>query len=284
MDNLENTDYETVILTREQALIYYGVESTKPFEINAHLANTGEMLRHAREHRKISVELLGDKINLGPEIIRQIEANRYQEIGGEAFIKGYINLIARELDADSEPVLKVYDALKRRDEHSPEEYVKTRKHDPWGSIVILSILGAAVLIATAVYYFRYSTVLEESANRLEKKLNDTVIYSLDELSDSYGPSFSAPRKKNNYEAELETGQLTLRAKAQTWIEIVDNHGIVIYRDIVNANQTFEFLGNPPYYLIIEDGKAIDLAYQGHTIDFSDALDSEGMARFRLGDF
>ena len=284
MDDPENTDYETVILTREQALIYYGVESSKPFEINAYLANAGEMLRHAREHRKISVELLGDKINLGPEIIRQIEANRYQGIGGEAFIKGYINLIARELDADGEPVLKVYEALKRRDEHPPEEYVKTRKHDPWGSIVILSILGAAVLIAIVIYYFRYSMVLEESTNRLEKKLHDTEIYSLDELSDSYGPSFSTPRKANNYESELETGQLTLRAKAQTWIEIVDNHGIVIYRDLVNANQTFEFLGNPPYYLTIEDGKAIDLAYQGQTIDFSGALDSEGTARFRLGDF
>ena len=156
MDDLENTDHETVILTSEQALIYYGVESSKPFEINARLANAGEMLRHAREHRKISVELLGDKINLDPKVIRHIETNRYKSIGGEAFIKGYINLIARELDADSEPVLKVYEALKRRDEHSPGEYVKTRKHDPWGSIVILSILGAAVLIAIVVYYFRYS--------------------------------------------------------------------------------------------------------------------------------
>ena len=79
MDDLENTDYETVILTREQALIYYGVESSKPFEINARLANAGEMLRHAREHRKISVELLGDKINLDPKIIRQIETNRRAE-------------------------------------------------------------------------------------------------------------------------------------------------------------------------------------------------------------
>ena len=161
MDDLENTDYEKVILTREQALIYYGVESSKPFEINARLANAGEMLRHAREHRKISVELLGDKINLDPEIIRQIETNRYKSTGGEAFIKGYINLIARELDADSEPVLKVYEALKLRDEHSLEKYVETRKSDPWGSTVILSILGAAVLIATVIYYFRYSIVLED---------------------------------------------------------------------------------------------------------------------------
>ena len=139
-------------------------------------------------------------------------------------------------------------------------------------------------MATVIYYFRYSIVLEESANRLEEKLQGIETSSLDQLSNSYGPNFSTTRKKDDDEAELKTGQLTLRAKAQTWIEIVDNHGIVIYRDLVNANQTFEFLGNPPYYLTIEDGKAIDLAYQGQTIDFSDALDSEGMARFRLGDF
>ena len=284
MDDLENTDYETVILTREQALIYYGVESSKPFEINARLANAGEMLRHAREHRKISVELLGDKINLDPKIIRQIETNRYKSTGGEAFIKGYINLIARELDADSEPVLKVYEALKRRDEHALEKSVETRKPDPWGSTLILSILGTAVLITTVIYYFRYPIALKESANRLEEKLQSIETTSLDQLSDSYGPSFSTSRKKNDDDAELTTGKLTLRANAQTWMEIVDNHGIVIYRDLVNANQTFEFLGSPPYYLLIEDGKAIDIAYQGQTIDFSDALDSDGMARFRLGDF
>ena len=195
MDDLKNIDYEMVTLTREQALIYYGVESSKPFELNAHLANAGEMLRHAREHRKISVELLGDKINLNPEIIRQIETNRYQSIGGETFIKGYINLIARELDADSEPVLKVYEALKRRDQCSSEEYVKTKKFDAWGSTVVLSILGAAVLIATIIYYFRYSIVLEESANRLEKTLHDTEIASQDELSDSYGQAFLHLRKQ-----------------------------------------------------------------------------------------
>ena len=76
----------------------------------------------------------------------------------------------QELDADSEPVLKVYEALKRRDEHALEKYVETKNSDPWGSTVILSILGAAVLIATVIYYFRYSIVLEESANRLEEKL------------------------------------------------------------------------------------------------------------------
>ena len=284
MDDLKNIDYEAVILTKEQALIYYGVESSKPFELNANLANAGEMLRHAREHRKISVELLGDKINLNPEIIRRIETNRYQSIGGETFIKGYINLIARELGADSEPVLRVYESLKRRDQHSSEEHAETGKYDAWGSRMVLSILGAAVLIATVIYYFRYPIALEESANRMERKLQGSGISSLDELSDSYGPSFSTPRKTNADETDPETGQLTLRAKSPTWIEIVDNYGVVIYRDLVNANQTFEFLGNPPYYLLIEDGKAIDIAYQGQTIDFSDALDSEGMARFRLGDF
>ena len=210
------------------------------------------MLRHAREHRKISVELLGDKINLDPEIIRRIEANRYQSIAGETYIKGYINLIARELRADSGPVLKVNETLKRRNHHSSDEYVETRKYDAWGGRVILSIIGAAVLIAAVIYYFRYSTTLKDSAIRLEETLQSVEISSLDELSKSYGPSFSPPRRTINDEIELEKGQLTIRARAQTWIEIIVNHGVVIYRDLVNANQTFEFLGKPPYYLLIED--------------------------------
>ena len=53
MDDLKNTDYETVVLTKEQALIYYGVESSKPFQINARLANVGDMLRHARSTERL---------------------------------------------------------------------------------------------------------------------------------------------------------------------------------------------------------------------------------------
>ena len=284
MNNPENTEDETVILTSEQALIFYGVESSKPFQINASLANVGEMLRHAREHREISIELLGDKINLDPEIIRQIEANRYQNIAAETFVKGYINLIARELGADSGPVLQVYEVLKRLGDPTPPNLNATRKSEARGSAVVFSIIGAAIIIAAVIYYYRYSTIMDESTRLQEKQLKSLEISISDNVLGSYGFSTPPLSKVDENGTEAETGELTLRAKNGTWIEIVDDHGVVLYRDLVNANQTLELLGNPPYNLLIENGSAIDIEYQGQAINFSSAVNADGIARFRLGDF
>ena len=50
-----------IILSTKQALLFYGIESQKPFQIVGNMANVGDMLRHAREFRNISIELLAAK-------------------------------------------------------------------------------------------------------------------------------------------------------------------------------------------------------------------------------
>ena len=53
-----------IILSTKQALfiLHDGIESQKPFQIDGNMANVGDMLRHAREFRNISIELLAAKL------------------------------------------------------------------------------------------------------------------------------------------------------------------------------------------------------------------------------
>ena len=71
-----------IILSSKQALLFYGIESKKSFEIDGNVANVGDMLKHAREYRNVSVELLAAKLNLEPKIIRKIEGNRWEVVVG----------------------------------------------------------------------------------------------------------------------------------------------------------------------------------------------------------
>ena len=112
-----------IILSSKQALLFYGIESQRPFQIDGSMANVGEMLKHAREFRNISIELLGAKLNLEPKIIRKIETNRFEMLSGDIFVKGYISLLARELCADIEPLMQVCELQnhqKKTNEFRPE--------------------------------------------------------------------------------------------------------------------------------------------------------------------
>ena len=139
MDKKDNQ----IILSSKQALLFYGVESQKPFQIDGNMANIGDMIKNAREYRNVSIELLAAKLNLEPNIIRKIEGNRFKALSGEIFVKGYITLLARELDADIEPLMLVYNLQK-----GPAE-VKTDKT----KVLILFFFAAStsgnVLIPTA---------------------------------------------------------------------------------------------------------------------------------------
>ena len=142
-----------IILSSKQALLFYGIESQRPFQIDGSMATVGEMLKHAREFRNISIELLGAKLNLEPKIIRKIETNRFEMLSGDIFIKGYISLLARELCADIEPLMQVYEL------QNHEKKTNEFRPDITGKIPIKKKIVYAFLVlifALSVYYLSYA--------------------------------------------------------------------------------------------------------------------------------
>ena len=142
-----------IILSSKQALLFYGIESQKPFQIDGTMANVGEMLKHAREFRNISIELLAAKLNLEPKIIRKIETNRFDNLSGEIFVKGYISMLARELCVDLEPLMRVYELQNQQGE------TDNFRPESTGRISLRKKIGYALIVlvfALSVYYLSYA--------------------------------------------------------------------------------------------------------------------------------
>ena len=141
-----------IILSSKQALLFYGIESKKSFEIDGNVANVGDMLKHAREYRNVSVELLAAKLNLEPKIIRKIEGNRFAALSGEIFVRGYIGLLARELNADLEPLMQVYELQrgpKENDEKEIDLNPTTSSQKKIGFVILV------IISALSIYYLSY---------------------------------------------------------------------------------------------------------------------------------
>lgn len=68
----------------------------------------GVALRAARESAGLSIEQVADKLHLLQSVVRSLEADTYERIRGEAFVRGYLRNYARLLGLDGDEILVRY--------------------------------------------------------------------------------------------------------------------------------------------------------------------------------
>ncbi len=112
----------------------------------------GQMLRKARQARKLDIEDIASRLNLKPSVIRALEADNYKSIP-TTFVKGYLRNYAKLLGLPSDQLVKMYEAatgcVDPMDEAHPlPEPSKKPGHVGFGSaLVALLVLMCGVLVA-----------------------------------------------------------------------------------------------------------------------------------------
>lgn len=71
----------------------------------------GAVLREAREAAGLSVQDVADSLNLLVSHVEAIEANRFQQMNADIFVRGYVRSYARFLNLDVEPLLEATEAF-----------------------------------------------------------------------------------------------------------------------------------------------------------------------------
>lgn len=101
----------------------------------------GLLLREAREIRNLSVVDLARNLRLSPCVVDHIENNRFDELPGPAFVKGYIRSIAKEMEIDSTPLISMFDRRVGNDLPAINDFASK----------------PSVQVSTDNYVFRYAT-------------------------------------------------------------------------------------------------------------------------------
>ena len=87
------------------------------------MATPGDMLREAREKRGWTVDEAAAATRLPHRYITNLEANRFEEIGVDIFVRGYVRNYARELQADEWALLATFVVW-------PGRFCRTRRGEP----------------------------------------------------------------------------------------------------------------------------------------------------------
>src|SRR5690554_5054530 len=71
----------------------------------------GQYLRAERERRHVSIEELAQTTRIPIRILHQLEGDRFEELPGDVFIRGFLRSYARALGMDDSAILARYGAL-----------------------------------------------------------------------------------------------------------------------------------------------------------------------------
>lgn len=72
------------------------------------MESIGHYLRRERELRQVSIEELAQTTRIPLKMLLRIEEDRFEDLPGEVFARGFIKSYARALGIDSEPLLATY--------------------------------------------------------------------------------------------------------------------------------------------------------------------------------
>jgi cytoskeletal protein RodZ len=77
------------------------------------MATVGQYLRELREQRKMSVEEVSRATRVPIASVERIETDRFDELPGEVFVRGFLKSYARALGVPADDVLARYTASRR---------------------------------------------------------------------------------------------------------------------------------------------------------------------------
>lgn len=147
------------------------------------MESIGRYLRHARETRAMSVEEVSRATRIPVSAIERIEADHFDDLPGEVFVRGFLRAYARAVSIPVEEVLARYTASRRvavvtpLPLTSPMRGTQTRRFGVAFAFVLLLILFTLAL----------SIVMRPRGHDMPPELSELQGVSLDEPSfDNWG--------------------------------------------------------------------------------------------------
>lgn len=236
----------------------------------------GESLRRARQQKGLGLEEAGRLVKLQARTLEAIENEDWQALGPEVFVRGHLRSYGRAMQVDVEPFLESRSVRSGRPAAAPlvlkgqgdvtfspelPSFRRSLAAMPfvWGVLVVALLLAGAWLL------------LPDS---LKPEAAPPVAVSLDALPP---PAPEAPAVVSESESEPEPesaaapvpaapGLLTLRFKAESWVQIVGADGRTLEQGVLPAGQTRSYASGEVGRLILGNASEVEVQQAGVTVD------------------
>ena len=259
----------------------------------------GTVLASARKAAGLSIADVAQQMRLSPRQVEALEADRYEALPGAVFVRGFIRNYARVLKLDPTPLLHSLEPT--LDEEAPLRIRETSGTLPLAArrdhVRPLLVLFCAIVVAllAAGGYELWSRQKEQKptvaidASRGQSTQSMVIPTEPPQQQTPGATSSNAPPEPVEQQAPAAAvppiaaaanesaaqkpaasrmGRLQIRFSADSWLEVRDRDGGVLFLGTAQAGTERTFEAAAPLSVIIGNATAVRITYNGEPFDLS----------------
>lgn len=245
----------------------------------------GQLLRAAREDRKMSVAEAAQALKLGPRQVEAIEAEDWAALPGNTMIRGFVRNYARLLNIDADLLMRRLDAVQLQQTAHLDVSAGTSSSlpNPAGRRVerrdYIAIMAGLLLLALAAlaYFFAPLDSWQEKATALFARNTAPAPVEVS----APAPAVATAAATGESVTVVATPNATVLSEAATggqglkfsfarpaWVEVRDGRGQIILSELGQVGSQRTIDGQPPFSLVVGNSAYVTVEYRGKVIDLS----------------
>lgn len=258
------------------------------------LPTLGELMIAARERWNLSAGDVARQLRLGLRQVEALEANRFDVLPGNTFVRGFIRNYAKVVQIDAAAFLEAYE--RSRPKLQPPEIVAqteqidfTTKPIPKWVWYISGAVAAAVLLPLLVYLALHDD--EPPAKLTPQAAAPKAAIAQPGQAHETPLTLPLPQVMSMGDAPLSAAQqdvpippaallgtavrtvstgpvLKLKFEGDAWVEIRDKSGNKIFSQLSRAGSEQVVQGEPPLSLVVGDAARVRITYNGKPVDLT----------------
>ena len=273
--------------------------------------NPGAVLANAREAAGLSVAAVAAQLRLSPRQIEALEADRYCDLPGAVFVRGFIRNYARMLKLDPVPLLHALEPA--LDEEAPLRVRETSgalplsaRRGPARPLLFL-FCAIVIVVMTAGGYELWSRQKEQKSEAVAESTDARAAQSTEKPAENVqqptptvattteapveivpqepaaieSPRAAAPKPSvQQGAAKSRIARLRVQFNADSWLEVREHDGGLIYSGTGQAGSERVVEAVAPLSVVIGNANGVRITYNDQALDLS-AYAARNIARLTL---
>ncbi len=263
----------------------------------------GDVLRRAREEVNVSLDDVAQTLNLSARVVKNLEANDYEDLPVPAFTRGYIRAYAKLLELDADDLVEQFDVatvglynddmVVSRPTPSISAIPQQHPGRVLGGIVALIVVGAALILwwiwpeegfpgfdandetlsvvepartePIAGREGNVDTLSASEALRDEAASRLAVATESDAVNVTLADSSEASSETNEGRLAMGQDRLVLSLIEDCWVEVEDRNGATVHADLLRGGDSVALIGLAPFTITLGNAPAATLEFNGDPV-------------------
>lgn len=229
----------------------------------------GQRLKNERESQGLSVEDVSARLRLSRSYLAALEADDYERLPEDAFIKGYMRNYAKLLGLPQDELAGAFERLREDRQPEPKIAAEPRPGSSQALPVWLLPAAAAVLLIVLLIWWSVGGEPDMVAENTDAAaVTDTLVLPEDELDAQAPPLVEGEPRTEGSVDEMVSPQavedaapvadtLSMQFSDECWLEVHEvGSGEQLYQGQQSAGSRLQLQGEGPFRLTLGNASAL----------------------------